>query len=146
MDEVWEGVYVMNPAPHDRHADVQAQLLVLLAEPARAAGLRARGPLNLGNPDDYRVPDAALRRPGPSCAYVPTAALVVEVVSPGDDTWKKLDFYAEHRVDELLIVDPQERKVAWLRLEGDGRYEPVERSGLIELSAAELAARLDWPD
>jgi hypothetical protein len=27
--------------------------------PAKIAGLRARGPLNLGTPDDYRVPDKA---------------------------------------------------------------------------------------
>ena len=29
--------------------------------------------------------------------------LVIEIVSPGDDTWKKLPFYAAHDVDELLI-------------------------------------------
>ena len=136
----------MNPARHDRHADIQAQLLVLLAEPARAVGLRARGPLNLGEADDYRVPDAALRRVGSGGAYVPTAALVVEVVSPGDDTSKKLGFYAVRGVDELLFVNPEGRGVEWLGLTADGQYSPIERSGLIELSAAELAARLEWPD
>ncbi len=36
-----------------------------------------------------------------------TAALVVEIVSPGDKTWEKLPFYAAHSVDESLIVDPR---------------------------------------
>ena len=38
--------------------------------------------------------------------WLPTAALVVEVVSPGDETYDKLQFYACHNVDEVLIVDP----------------------------------------
>jgi hypothetical protein len=45
----------------------------------------------------------------------------------------------------MLIVDPQERAVHWLGL-ADGEYRPIERSGLIDLGAAELAQRLDWPD
>jgi Uma2 family endonuclease len=58
----------------------------------------------------------------------PTAALVVEIVSPGDETWEKLPFYAAHHVDEVLIVDPQERSVSWLALER-GKYRPIDRSG-----------------
>ena len=48
--------------------------------------------------------------------YLATAALVVEIVSPDDHTWEKLEFYAAHSVDELLIVDPAERRVHWLGL------------------------------
>ena len=55
-----------------------------------------------------------------------------------------LPFYAAHRVDEVLLVDAAERSVAWL-VRRDGACEPAERSGLIELGPAELAARLDWP-
>ena len=43
-----------------------------------------------------RVPDGGWLRPGPDQVYLPTAALVLEVVSPGDDTWKKVPFYAKH--------------------------------------------------
>ncbi len=56
----------------------------------------------------------------------------MEIVSPKDESWAKLPFYAAHDVDEALIVDPKKRKVHWLGLRGD-RYEPIERSGLIEL-------------
>ncbi len=65
-------------------------------------------------------------------------------MSPGDESWEKLPFYARQRVDEVLIVDPQERAVHWRALAA-GTYEPIERSGLIDVSAAELAARIDWP-
>jgi hypothetical protein len=29
---------------------------------------------------------------------------VIEIVSPGDESWDKLPFYAAHEVDEALIV------------------------------------------
>jgi Uma2 family endonuclease len=67
------------------------------------------------------------------------------IISPDDDSWKKLPFYAKHGVDELLIVDPQKRHVDWLGLEPRGEYRAIERSRLIELGPAELAERLDWP-
>lgn len=69
----------------------------------------------------------------------------MKIVSPDDDTWKKLAFYAAHEVDQLLIVDPEKRRVDWLGLEPAGDYAPIERSRMIELGPAELAQRLDWP-
>ena len=146
LDEVWEGVYHMNPAPHRRHAHIAQQLAELLGPPARAARLVPMMSIfNLGEPNDYRVPDGGLFRPGPDEVYMSTAALVVEIVSPDDETWEKLPFYAAHGVDEVLIVDPQERSVHWLALR-EGEYQSAERSALIELSAGELAERLDWPE
>lgn len=147
LDEVWDGVYHMNPAPHSRHSAIQQQLAELLGPPAREAGLVPRlGIFNVGEPDDYRVPDGGLLRPGPDAVHLPTAALVVEIVSPGDETWDKLRFYAAHEVDELLIVDPQERRVHWLALEPNADYRPVERSALVALGPVKLAERIDWPD
>src|ERR1700691_282273 len=145
LDEVWEGVLHMVPAPSYGHASVEAQLMRLLGPYADAAGLEVIGQSNLGEGEhDFRVPDGALHRPGASGTWHPTAALVIEIVSPGDETWQKLPFYAAHDVDEVLIVDPQTRAVHWLGLTG-GDYRPLERSGLIDLGATELADRLDWP-
>jgi Uma2 family endonuclease len=143
-DEVWEGVLHMVSAPHRAHGKLDRRVALLLDGPAQAAGLEASGPVNIGGADDYRVPDAALLRPGPDGVYLPSAALVVEIVSPGDETQAKLPFYAAHGVDELLIVDPQERVVHWLALR-EGAYEPVERSALIGLGVQQLAERIDWP-
>lgn len=145
-DEMWEGVLHMGPAPEYRHAEIAQQLAELLGPAARAAGLRpTMHEFNLGDSDrDYRVPDGGLHRPGASGTWLPTAALVVEILSPGDETMGKLPFYAAHHVDELLIVDPDKRSVQWLGLK-DGSYDPMQRSRLIELSAAELTQRIDWP-
>ena len=47
-------------------------------------------------------------------------------------------------MDEVLIVDPQQRSVSWLALL-DGAYERTKRSGLVDLGADELAGQLRWP-
>jgi Uma2 family endonuclease len=145
-DEVWEGVLHVVPAPAHRHADLAQQLAVILDAPARAAGLRPTiAQFNLGDSkDDFRVPDGGLHRPGAAEMWHPTAALVLEILSPGDESWEKLPFYAAHQVDELLIVDPDTHQVHWLVLTAE-RYEPIERSALIDLGPAELVQRLDWP-
>jgi Uma2 family endonuclease len=147
LDEVWEGVLHMLPAPSYADARVAQQLAELLGPLARAAGLEAAmHEFNLGESQhDFRVPDGGLHRTGPKELWLPTAALVVEIVSPGDETWQKLPFYAKHRVDEVLIVDLEQRRVDWLALGGGGEYTAVGRSSLIELGPAELAAQIDWP-
>jgi hypothetical protein len=145
FDEVWEGVYHMVPGPSHAHARVEAHLLALLRAPATAAGLEVTGQFNLGESEhDFRVPDGGLHRPGAGGMWHPTAALVIEIVSPGDESRQKLPFYAKHNVDEVLIVDPTGRTVIWLAL-AEGEYRPVERSGLIELGSTELAEQIDWP-
>ncbi len=146
LDEVWQGVHHMVPAPSYGHARITQQLAVLLDGPAYDAGLEpAMGEFNLGESEhDFRVPDGGLHRPGAAGVWLSTAAVVVEILAPDDETWQKLPFYAAHHVDEVLIVDPAERTVTWLALH-DGAYQPVQRSGLIALGPTELAARLAWP-
>ncbi|HYB22793.1 MAG TPA: Uma2 family endonuclease [Solirubrobacteraceae bacterium] len=146
LDEVWDGVLHMVPAPNDAHADVGQQLAIILDAPARAAGLfPTMHEFNVGESvQNFRVPDGGLHRTRRWGTWEHTLPLVVEIVSPGDETWAKLPFYAARKVDEVLIVDPGQRAVHWLALE-KGEYRPVERSGVIELGPAELAARIDWP-
>ena len=135
----------MKPAPSGRHVVVQQQLAVLLDAAARARSLVPTvGEFNLGEPDNYRVPDGGLHRAWRDQVFYPSAALVVEIVSPGDDTWAKLPFYAAHHVEELLIVDPVERSVSWLGLVAQ-RYQPIARSTLIDVGAEDLTRRIDWP-
>jgi hypothetical protein len=146
LDEVWQGVQHMVPGPSIEHAHVVQQLAELLGPLARAAGLRpTMSEFNVGESEyDFRVPDGGLHRPGAAGVWHATAAVVVEILAPDDESLQKLPFYAEHHVDEVLLVDPAERTVTWLALR-DGEYEPVQRSGLIELGPTELAAQLDWP-
>ena len=117
----------------------------LLGPLARAADLEAWGPANVGDSDNYRVPDRSLhRRPDPGAVFHPTAALVVEIVSPDDTTWRKLDFYAGVGVEELVIVDPQERTVTWMASDGS-RWQPVETSAVLGIPVADLVDRISWP-
>jgi Uma2 family endonuclease len=145
LDEVWEGVLHMVPAPNDMHATIAQQLAEILGPPARAAGLfPTMHEFNLGESEDnFRVPDGGLHREPRWGVWEHTAPLVVEIVSPGDETWQKLPFYAAQGVDEVLIVDPAQRAVHWLALSGE-EYQPVERSGVIDLDPNELAERIDW--
>ena len=146
LDEVWEGILHMVPAPSGEHAYLAQQLAVFLDGPARAAGLvPAMHEVNVGSSEeDFRIPDGALHRGIPRDVWYPTLPLVVEIASPGDETWQKLPFYAAHGVDEVLVVEPRQRNVHWLMLK-DGEYVEVKRSGLIDLGPDDLLERIDWP-
>ena len=60
-DEVWDGEYHMAPAAHGSHGWLDRQVAVVFHPLAERAGLYDSGPLNIGDPDDYRVPDVAVR-------------------------------------------------------------------------------------
>jgi hypothetical protein len=81
----------------------------------------------------------------PTGVWVPTAAIVVEVVSPGDETPEKLPFYAAHGVSEIIVIDPDKRSVSWLALRAGG-YQPTEASALMELGAPALQRQIVRPE
>ncbi|MGH2914551.1 MAG: Uma2 family endonuclease [Solirubrobacteraceae bacterium] len=143
-DEVWEGVLHISPPASHEHEQIVVELVLVLAPAAKAAGLQLTGAVAIGDQDDYRVPDLAVHRPGASAQWHPTAALAVEVLSLNDETWQKLDFYAAHAVDELVIVDGGARTINWRAL-NQGAYAPVKRSSVLDLSADQLVRRIDWP-
>ena len=146
FDEIWDGEYHMAPMAHSSHGDLDQQIAVLLDGPARAAGLIGTGAFNLGEPHNFRVPDRALHRTRPSAVWVPTTAIVVEIVSPDDESWQKLDHYAAHGVEEMIIVDARPRSVTWLKLDPiGGNHQPVTSSAIIGMGPAELSAGIDWP-
>jgi hypothetical protein len=143
-DEVWAGEYHVAPAPSHRHALLDDEVAAVLRPLARRAGLAGSGPFNLGEPRDFRVPDRGLHRQRSGEVWVPTAAMVVEILSADDETFEKFAFYAAHRVDEVLVVDPVSRRVRCWRLMGD-EYVEAEASGLLEVTVVELAEGIDWP-
>jgi Uma2 family endonuclease len=144
-DEMWDGVLHLSPHADERHAHLSQQLAELLGPLARAAGLApVVAEFNLGDSDqDYRVPDGALFRERARRLFVPSAALVIEIRSPNDESWEKLPFYADHGVDEVLILEPENRTAHWLSLH-DGRYVETDRSSLIALTRDQLEAGLEW--
>ena len=143
-DEVWDGEYHVAPAPRASHGDVDDQVATLLRPFARAVDLWPCGPLNIGNEGDYRVPDRAYLRQRTDEVFVTSAAVVVEITSPGDDSYRKFEFYTSSGVEEILVVDPRTRGVQWYA-RGDSGMERVGRSRLLALGEAELAESIDWP-
>jgi Uma2 family endonuclease len=144
FDEVWEGSYHMAPAPHSRHSRVSAEVTRVMLPLAQAVGLFGLDPFNLGEPEDYRVPDHGWVYEVPDSTYLPTAAIVVEVLSPDDETFDKLPFYAGHGVQEVFVVDPMERRVRIFCLV-DGRYEEPGGSRLLGVNTAQLEDQIRWP-
>lgn len=146
FDEVWEGVYHMTPGPNTAHAFVEHEVAAVLRPYARAAGLFGSGQFNLGEPDDYRVPDGGYHRDRHSAVRVPTAVIVVEILSPGDETYDKFGFYAAHGVDEIFVVDPDKRSFEiWQRVDAT-TFAPFPASELLHVEADDLVAAIDWPD
>jgi Uma2 family endonuclease len=144
FDEIWEGDYHVAAARHLWHGYLQMALAVLLGPVAGAVGLVGSGPFNLGVKDDFRVPDLGYHRSLPAELWVPTAAIVVEVLSPDDETWEKFDFYARHAVDEICVADPVAAALSWFVLAPDG-YHVAESSELLSAEVADLVGHIDWP-
>jgi Uma2 family endonuclease len=125
-DERWAGEWrIVNP-PKNWHARVQRDLLVVLIPRAAALGLEPLSESGVfGAADDFRVPDVVFVRPdevyGDDEGWA-RAELVVEIRSPGDDSYRKLPFYAE-RVREVLILH-RDRTPELYR--GTERVEPAE--------------------
>ena len=129
QDERWEGEWHFVNPPKRWHSRLNTDLLAVLAPLARAAGLEPYGS-SIGvvaDPDqDWRVPDQVYARPDQGLDEgVSGAELVVEIRSEGDETYRKLPFYARRAVREVLIVH-QDRRVEPHRLRADGSYVLVD--------------------
>ena len=146
FDEVWEGSYHVAPAPSAAHAYLDDVLAVLLHPYAVAAGLVGSGPFNLGEPGDFRVPDRGYHRGVPRGTWLDTAAVVVEIVSPDDETYEKFGFYARHGVDEILVADPSTAELSLWARASDDRYERAGASVMLRVEISELAGAISWPD
>jgi len=140
-DEVWEGVYMMAPLADNEHQELQLQLGGVFALAVVWSGIgRAQTGANVSDREDgwehnYRIPDVVAVLPGSRARDRGThwcggPDFCVEILSPGDRSRQKLDFYAQIGVRELLLVGrgPWELELYRLkdaRLERVGVPEPV---------------------
>lgn len=115
-DEIWEGVYVIAPMANDEHQSLVLELSAVMAATIQWPGLgQARPGVNVSDRKDdwksnYRVPDVAVFLNDTQAENCDTfwyggPDFAVEIVSPGDKTREKLDFYAKIGTRELLIID-----------------------------------------
>ncbi|CAN5168480.1 hypothetical protein BH24ACT1_BH24ACT1_10170 [soil metagenome] len=156
-DEMWEGVLHMVPAPSGPHQGLGTNLLVVLVPRARKRGLVATYETSVHRADDdYRVPDLVFTLPAARThrGVDGGAELVVEILSPGDESYVKLDWYAALGVREMLIVDPDTMAVELYRGTPDGpvRVAPDDDgrvwSGVLGagFATAGNAVRVTWDD
>jgi Uma2 family endonuclease len=127
FDEMWDGVLHMPPLPTIPQQDLESSLETYLRNhwkrPRRA---RVYHQINLasigGWPNDYRIPDLLLLLPerfaidrNESFEGAPTA--VVEIRSPGDETYDKFPFYAKLGTPEVWVIhrDTREPEIHVLR-------------------------------
>ena len=132
-DEMWEGVLHMTPAPRRSHQDIVLDMAMwLLTHWARPLGNRVHQDVNVaspgGWPNNFRVPDLVLLTPDRFAIdhdvyFEGPPTVVVEIRSPGDDTVKKLPFYAQIGVPEVWLIDRDTRRPELLVLRG-GQYQP----------------------
>lgn len=153
-DEVWDGVIHVVPPAGSRHNLTSRSLLFALAPVAQRLGLEILYETGVFDPPkgnkNYRVPDLVVVVPAKLSdrGIEGTAELVIEILSPNDESRDKIPFYARVGVRELWLVHPFTRAVEVFALVGD-RLEPVApeagkiRSGLgVALETAAGVLRL----
>ena len=129
QDERWEGEWHFVNPPKRWHSRLNTDLLLVLIPLGRSMGLEPYGDSTGVFADleqDWRVPDQVYARPDQALDEgVNGAELVVEIRSEGDETYRKLPFYARRGVREVLIVH-QDRRFELRRLQADGSYAVVD--------------------
>ncbi|HEY6036986.1 MAG TPA: Uma2 family endonuclease [Kofleriaceae bacterium] len=114
LDELWDGELHMVPPPSSRHARIERDLLLALDPIARRRGLEAFPDSTgvFGPGENWRIPDVTLVRPQDvSERGLEAAELVVEVLSPHDESRQKMPWYASIGVTEAWLVHPSTREV-----------------------------------
>ncbi len=134
-DEVWEGVVHLAPAPYDEHQRIVAELvafLLPLMKRTRRGTLRvAINVFREASPkEDYRIPDLTFVARGREAILARDGVrgggpdAVIEIRSPGDETYDKFPFFAALGVREVLVVDRDTKRPEVHRLDRS-HYAPV---------------------
>jgi Uma2 family endonuclease len=137
-DEVWEGVYWMAPQPNNEHQDLVAELTAILKINVdwKNHGRTLPGTNITDQPVDwthnYRCPDAVVflnetAAEDRDTHWLGGPDLAIEIVSQGDRTREKFDFYARVGTRELLVVDRFPWSLQLCRLQNE-RLELVAES------------------
>ena len=134
FDEMWEGVLHMNPPPDVDHQDLEGAIESWLRQHWKTSEQVVLHQVAVSPDDDwtnnYRVPDLiliaadriAMRR---ETYFHGGPTVVVELRSPGDESYEKLPFYAELGVPEVWVID-RDTKSPELYILTDGNYQKYE--------------------
>jgi len=121
-DEVWDGVLHVVPPPSFIHERIVSELLVALTPIGKRLGLVVSMGGLFEHMENYRVPDLLVgREEQTSERGFERAELVVEVLSPNDESRDKFPFFAARKVREVWLVEPKSRALEMYLLWG-GQY------------------------
>lgn len=117
-DEMWDGVVHMVPPAGGPHQRLSGDFYFVTRPLADAGGLVSHFETGLFDDEaNYRVPDLLFCRPDQlSERGAEGAELVVEVRSPDDESYAKLDFYLAMGVHEVLVLHPKGRRFELFRM------------------------------
>ncbi len=129
-DETWDGVYVMSPEADLDHQELSTSLASALIQATESQPRhRIYSGANVsdrskGWTENYRVPDVAVFSPGNPAEkrkayWLGGPDFAVEVVSEGDRSREKFEFYAKVAVRELLLVDRDPWRLELYRNHGE---------------------------
>lgn len=152
-DEMWEGELHMTPAPAREHQRMQDELVAFLLPLFKRSG---RGTIHSGinvfdessREEDYRIPDVTFVAAGREGVLADDGIrgdgpdAVIEIRSPGDESYEKLPFYARVGVREVVIIDRDSKRPEVYRLAGKG-YVAVaaDRDGWVTAETLRLRFR-----
>ena len=134
-DEVWDGVYVMSPMANNEHQSLTTELAAAISTIIdwQSRGRTLAG-ANVSDSRDnwnhnYRIPDVLVFLNDSAAIDCGThwfggPDFAIEIVSPGDRTLEKLDFYAKIGTRELLVIDRHPWQLTLYRLT-NSRLAPV---------------------
>ena len=153
-DEMWEGVLHMAPAPAFEHQRMQSELaafLVILFKRKQRGTIV--GAINVFDErsrlPDYRIPDFTFVAAGREEVIAEDGIrggapdAVIEIRSPGDETYEKLPFFARLGVREVVVIDRDTKRTEVFRLAGE-QYLAVaaDREGWVPSEALRVRFRL----
>ena len=134
-DEVWDGVYVMSPLANNEHQDFVTELAAVFRIAVDWKGLgKTLAGANVSDRRDgwkqnYRVPDVLVFLS--DCQAIDCGThwfggpdLAIEVVSEGDQSLEKLDFYAKVNTGMVLVIDRNPMQLTLYRKNESGMLQP----------------------
>ncbi len=142
-DEVWEGVYMMAPMADNEHQRIATELAIAfgavidwqdLGRTLAGANVSDR---RTGWVENFRVPDVLVLLNNTTAEDCGThwfggPDFAVEIVSPGDRTLEKLDFYSSIKTHELLVIGRDPWQLTLYRARHGEKLAPVAVSSLTQ--------------
>ncbi len=144
FDEVWDGVLHVVPPPSSFHQIFESDLEAILRPLCKPLGLLVVHNAGVFDPvlgdKNYRQPDISVVDPEhvSKRGIEARAELVIEILSPNDESRDKFSFYSKCGIPEVWLIDPISREPEVYLLRGGVYFISAPRRGVVEAPRFEL--------